>query len=427
MHKRLIKFKRFIKHNTRVIEPLIFVVLFVIPFLISFTIPIGISKSVGLNDNGTIIVKSKEIRYGYSTKGVYGMFSYYNGTFYSSPIGLAGFSIQLNGDVNISLNTTLWIQDIARIKKTGKIYSIIFLDNIWNVTRNSTLLHSVTGHGKIYGRFYAYRDKRVYTTLSPFNVSEMVLIASLNNKPIINFYFSFQNKTYDTGWICFDSVMIRINSMNPNFIVGAMGGFAPLASNSLLGSFVLQFVVCGYSSKSQLYVKSWNSSMALFYRYNGSWYYVPEAFQVSPTLFAGGVTSESVNPYYGIEESYQNGIVFQREGKINDTELWIPKLLIVKKKGSYLLDPIPRYSLWKITVNNKTLPEHFYYIHLKNNTNITATLYAGNREVLKLSYLLQERHVSIELHFNACEYLYATIIIVILLVISSLLARKAKG
>jgi hypothetical protein len=82
---------------------------------------------MSINDNGTLVsVNKKLITYGYSTYGIYRKFNFYNGFFILLTSYINGFSLQLNKNINASLSTTLWFQNIARVKKQNNTYMINF-------------------------------------------------------------------------------------------------------------------------------------------------------------------------------------------------------------------------------------------------------------------------------------------------------------
>jgi len=325
--------------------------LILIFILLTLLISLNVAKStsVGINDNGTIITNNGSITYGYATKGLFGLFNFYNGSFYSlRPSYIYGFSLQLNANVNISLNTTLWIQTIARVSNTDNVYKIEFLDNVWNVTQQNSTLNGVKGYGTIYNNeYYAYKYPITYTSKAPFTIKQYVYIEN-SSYPIIKIYFYFINSTYQSNKNLLDEITINQKSINPSFLVGKMGGSAPQTVNSLFQPFVLQFVIAGYSKGSQLLVFKWNASMKLFYLYNNSWYFVPSAYQDSPTNFAGGITLESVNQLNGINEYYFNHSIIQKNGNLNQSILWIPEIKILNNTN-YTIELTPQ-TLWNLTI-----------------------------------------------------------------------------
>jgi len=94
-----------------------------------------------------------------------------------------GASIQLN--VVLQVNTVtgsqqLWLQNVIEIYTNN--YTAYIQDNVWNDTNNYTVLHNVTGNGKINvspcGPYYGYATN--YFTLSPSS------LIYLNNKHLLH-------------------------------------------------------------------------------------------------------------------------------------------------------------------------------------------------------------------------------------------------
>ncbi|MGC8566698.1 MAG: thermopsin family protease [Caldisphaera sp.] len=330
-------------------KKIIFTIISIILIFIAFKIVNA--TSVGINDNGTLITNNESITYGYSTNGLKGVFNFYNGSFYSSrPSYIYGFSLQLNANINISLDTTLWIQAIARVSNSDSLYEINFLDNIWNVTKPNSSINFVNGFGNIFGKnYYGYEYPITFVSKSPFELKDYIYVIDNSSYPQIKIYFQFKNSTYQSGKVLLDTIIIEKKSNNPRFLIGSMGGFAPETINSLISPFVLQYVVCGYSKGSELFVFNWNASIQLFYLYNNTWYQVPSAYQDSPSNFAGGVTFESINQLDGIKEYYINGTAFQTNGILNQSILWIPRIVVNNNSKNYFIDFIPT-TLWNITI-----------------------------------------------------------------------------
>jgi hypothetical protein len=71
--------------------------------------------------------------------------------------------------------------------------------------------------------------------------------------------------------------------------------------------------------------------MELYY-YNNTYYFVPDAFSLSPNEFAEGITLEIVNPLDGINKYYKNGVIYQVKGMLNQSVLWILNVTFNNKK-----------------------------------------------------------------------------------------------
>lgn len=397
------------------------------------TLNIAKSTSVGINDNGTIITNNGTFQYGYSTNGLLGIFNFYNGSFYSAnPNFINGYSLQLNANVNISLNTTLWVQSISRVIKENNTYKINFLDNVWNVTTSNSSISLINGKGSIYNNYYAYEFPITFTSITPFSIKIYDYIIGNSTYPRFLVYFIFENSTYKTNKILLDNITVNIKSRNPRFLIGNMGGFAPETVNSLYYPFVLQFVICGFSRGSQLFVYKWNSTMQLFYLYNNSWYFIPSAFQDSPNYYAGSVTLESVNQLDGINEHYNNDVIYQTQGMLNQTSLWIPGIKIINNSNNYILIFIPQ-TLWNVTIKNNHI-ENFR----GNESNITlshgyylikAILVVDNKPILTYMFNLTQINKSSSSYSFPSEIqslLYLAIFVVILMIFASIIKRIKK-
>ncbi|MGC9182996.1 thermopsin family protease [Caldisphaera sp.] len=407
-------------------------ILIIMLFIILMSLNVAKSTSVGINDNGTIVTNNGTLTYGYSTNGLLGIFNFYNGSFYSlRPSYTYGFSLQLNANVNISLNTTLWIQSIARISNIDNTYKIEFLDNVWNVTQQNTTLKGVKGNGNIYNNeYYAYEYPETFVSKTPFTIKEYVYIKN-SSHPIIEIYFNFINSTYQSGETLLDKIIVNQMSNNPVFLIGQMGGSAPQTVNSLLEPFVLQFVVAGYSKGSQLLVFKWHASMKLFYLYNNSWYIIPSAYQDSPTDFAGGTTLESVNMLNGINEYFLNNTVIQINGNLNQSALWTPSVKILNSTN-YTIELNPP-TLWDLTI----IGNNFNKSIIGNITNITlikgkylvyANLKAGGKTIESFFINLSSNNTT-KFNTNYLEQFNSLIYIsgfIVMLLIIAIVLRKIK-
>jgi hypothetical protein len=72
-----------------------------------------------------------------------------------------------------------------------------------------------------------------------------------------------------------------------------------------------------------------------------TYYFVPDAFSLSPNEFAGRITLEIVNPLDDINKYYKNGVIYQVKGILNQSVLWILNVTFNNKK----IILIPMYSL----------------------------------------------------------------------------------
>jgi hypothetical protein len=171
--------------------------------------------------------------------------------------------------------------------------------------------------------------------------------------------------------------------------------------------------------------------MKLFYLYNNSWYFVPSAYQDSPTNFAGGITLESVNQLNGINEYYFNHSIIQKNGNLNQSILWIPEIKILNNTN-YTIELTPQ-TLWNLTIigsnytrtiigsiSNVTLQKGKYIIIAKleiaGNTleSFVINMSSNNISKANVSYINQ---------FNILIYIGG---FVTLLIIIAIILRKIK-
>ncbi|AFZ71220.1 Thermopsin [Caldisphaera lagunensis DSM 15908] len=366
----------------------------------------GLNESVGINDNGSMLVNNNVIDYSYSTNSLLGYFSFNGGDFYSgSPINYSGFSVQLNSNFNVTNSMTLWAQDVFGIQYQNGIYYVYILDNLWNSTYPSFSINQslVTGNGNFstYNQqtfYYSFAISNnniiTYETFAPFNLyAKMDINQSSNGYPQIYMYYDFQNSTYNSGWILYDVITILVKSNNPQFLTGiqSINSYAPYSP------FVTQWVVGGESSGAQLSVYNWNASMSLYYEYEGKYYSVPDAISLQPSFFTAYATAENVNQYYGIQEYYNSnlGLVYQIQGENKQEFLWQPKAYYELNGNNLTVYLTPPNGEWLISITgnnyyNETFGDHspISFILPYGEYNINATLFAGSQgiEILHSSF-----------------------------------------
>ncbi len=367
----------------------------------------GLNESIGINDNGSALINNQIVNYYYTTNSLMGYFAFYGGNFYSGPpVNNNAFSVQLNSNFNVTNSMTLWAQDVFVVESQNGLYYVYVLDNLWNSSYPSFSINQslVSGYGnfstsnnQVYYYSFALTNNNVlyYTTLSPFYLyTKMVLSQNSIGYPQIYMYYEFQNKTYNSGWILYDIITIRVKSNNPKFLIGIHNS---INSNIPYYPFVTQWVVGGEGGGAQLSVYSWNASMMLYYEYNGRFYSVPDGVSLQPSVFTAFATAENVNQYNGITEyyNYNNslGLVYQVHGYNKQEFLWQPNSLYILNGHLLKLYLIPPKGEWKIIIsgNNGYYNETFgnyspiNYFLPSGQYNLTAILYAGPNPIISFS------------------------------------------
>ncbi len=351
----------------------------------------GQSAAVGINDNGTAVINGAAVYYNYTVSALMGYFAFYSGSFYSGPpINQPAYSVQLNSNFNASGGMTLWAQNVFLVIYQNGVYNVSVVDNIWNSTSSGSSLNQslVTGYGNFSTAsgqvFYYDVAPRYYITGTPFYLYALMTInLSASGYPTVFMYYRFVNSTYDSGWIHYDTITVLVPTNITGFLTGLTGAYAT-------APFVTQWVVCGAGGASQLNVTGWNATMALYYQYNGKWYSVPDALSLQPSSFQGGVTGETVNQYYGIQEYYNNqtGLVNQTQGQNLEEFLWQPNVTYVVNGNTLTLYLTPPKGEWLINVtgigySNTTFGQYspVSFTLQPGNYTVYATLYAGPNPV----------------------------------------------
>ena len=342
------------------------------------------TNAVGVSDNGTaLLANGTVVRYSYSTVGVMGVLTFYNGSYTS--LGFTGgdaFSAQLNVVVTNGVYY-YWVQDIAHVQPFNDgLFIVWFWDDLWNVSAVNALLRVdlINGSRKYpgyvhYVAYYRYAAPPIMTTKAPLTVGCMVKVRLVGGFINIEYYYMLNSSTINTGWVRYDSVTVKDPSREAYIIVG---GFNPgNLSNDI------EWVVAGYTAAAQLYVFSWNATMELKYLYNGSWYTPPGGQSRSFD------TGESVNVRHGICERYVDGIIVQANCPVNNTYLWAISFNATAVGGELEIYTEPAGGLWVVNV---TGPGEA--LVLKPSAGVTrlnayrpgrylieATLYAGNKPI----------------------------------------------
>ncbi|MGC9182876.1 thermopsin family protease [Caldisphaera sp.] len=376
--------------------------------------------SVGINDNGSVLIGNSIIDYAYSTKALLGYFAFYGGKFYSgSPANLAGFSLQLNSNFNVTKNMILWAQNVFIIKYKNNNYYINVEDNLWNSTTTLSSLNQslVSGNGgfsesnnRVLYYNYALTNFNIinYITKAPFYLyAKMVINQTNSDYPQVYMYYNFRNSTYNSGWVLYDIITIHVKSSNPQFLTGIQSS---INSYYQYKPFITQWIVGGLSSGSQLIVYKWNALMNLYYMYNNSFYSVPDALSLQPSIFTGGITEENVNQNRGIKEYYKNGIVYQFQGINKQKFLWEPHLYYAFHGNNLTIYLTPSQGEWKITVignnyYNETFGRHapISFILKPGEYRLIATLYAGSKPIRTFTYtLLPSGYMNFGKIINSC-------------------------
>lgn len=135
----------------------------------------------------------------------------------SSTAGHGSISFQLNVVVKfhspVSGDFAYWIQDVAEVDTIGK--SILFVDNIWNMSAAQLNSASVSGNGSVYtaGSFQFYADQPTCQGLAggypgncvalrtPSHVTMRVTTGNFNGAP----HVTFQYFDPSAGWVTYDN------------------------------------------------------------------------------------------------------------------------------------------------------------------------------------------------------------------------------
>jgi Predicted solute binding protein len=205
-----------------------------------------------------------------------------------------GASIQLN--VVLQVNTVtgsqqLWLQNVIDIYTNNNTAYI--QDNVWNDTNNYTVLHNVTGNGKINfspsGTYYGYATN--YFNLSPSSIIYLIINTSYTPQgPIIR--FGYANGSGQV--VCYDNVTAHIPGTLSAYIL--VDGFNLTEG---LYPYDAELVVAGESNGEATHFNRANVELAMFYQLpNGKW--VPPKY-----LLPFGSTLEAADdlhtaPYEGV-------------------------------------------------------------------------------------------------------------------------------
>jgi thermopsin len=178
-----------------------------------------------------------------------------------------GASIQLN--VVLQVNTVtgsqqLWLQNVIDIYTNN--YTAYIVDNVWNDTSNISILHNVTGNGKIKaspsGMYYGYATN--YFKLSPSSIIYLIIDTSYTPQgPIIR--FGYANGSGQVVW--YDNVTARIPGTLSAYIL--IDGFNFTEG---LHPYDAELVVAGESNGEATFFTLTNVELAMFYQLpNGQW------------------------------------------------------------------------------------------------------------------------------------------------------------
>ncbi|MCG2907508.1 MAG: thermopsin, partial [Sulfolobales archaeon] len=178
-----------------------------------------------------------------------------------------GASIQLN--VVLQVNTVtgsqqLWLQNIIDIYTNN--YTAYIENNVWNDTNNYTVLHNVTGNGKIKfspcGPYYVYATH--YFNLSPSSIIYLVINTSYTPQgPIIR--FGYAKGSGQVVW--YDNVTAHIPGTLSAYIL--IDGFNFTEG---LHPYDAELVVAGESNGEATFFTLANVELAMFYQLpNGQW------------------------------------------------------------------------------------------------------------------------------------------------------------
>jgi len=178
-----------------------------------------------------------------------------------------GASIQLN--VVLQVNTVtgsqqLWLQNVIDIYTNN--YTAYIVDNVWNDTSNISVLHNVTGNGKIRvspsGMYYGYATN--YFKLSPSSTIYLIIDTSYTPQgPIV--HFGYAKGSGQVVW--YDNVTAHIPGTLSAYIL--VDGFNFTEG---LRPYDAELVVAGFARGEATYFNRANVELAMFYQLpNGQW------------------------------------------------------------------------------------------------------------------------------------------------------------
>jgi thermopsin len=227
--------------------------------------------ATGIADYGLMVKGNKVQPYVEKAKAVIGVVKINELYAFNStpPAGVDkyGASIQLN--VVLQVNTVtgsqqLWLQNIIDIYTNN--YTAYIENNVWNDTNNYTVLHNVTGNGKIKfspcGPYYVYATH--YFNLSPSSIIYLIINTSYTPQgPII--HFGYANGSGQVVW--YDNVTARIPRTLSAYIL--IDGFNFTEG---LHPYDAELVVAGESNGEATFFTLANVELAMFYQLpNGQW------------------------------------------------------------------------------------------------------------------------------------------------------------
>jgi hypothetical protein len=236
----------------------------------------------------------------------------------------SGISLQLNSvALNVLENSNYgdyWVQNVAAISQTGSVYTIEFLNNIWNFTGNNPyspgMSGSVWGCGTVgsRGTFYGCGGP-VLTTSLPFKIvleeTSSIGTGSQTSQPCVTFLYQLWHGTKELGHGSYDKVCFEYSYPQvvnaPTFVVGGSNGYTYNALSNVITSYC-----CGQIGG----VSSAAATMKLQYDYgfNGHFSNVLHAWSEGDT----GETLSGV--HMGANTINHQGIA--TTGTDNQVELW---------------------------------------------------------------------------------------------------------
>ncbi|MCY0860071.1 MAG: thermopsin [Sulfolobaceae archaeon] len=274
---------------------------------------------VGIADYGLKIVKGKVVPYIEKFNTVVGVAKILSISAYNSspPKGVSpyGASLQLNVVLQVNTKTSsqqYWLQNIVVFNASNDVY--YYLDNIWNLTENVSVLTNITGNGKVNGTegqyYYAYGTSYYHYTL-PFTVYLITSITNVTpNSVKISFGYINGSEFFEEPYF-YDNVTIFIPNVTSAYLL--VDGY-----NSTGGEFAYdaELVFGGMMSKEITDFTNTEAILYMFYFYNSS-IIVPKALfpygvntaeaseNLSTTPFMGAYeVRSSLSPSFQLNSSY---------------------------------------------------------------------------------------------------------------------------
>lgn len=278
--------------------------------LVVFTqVPVGISAHKGPIYTNAILgfVKINSFAINYSTCHDYPM----------------GSSLQLN--VVLQVNSTsgnyyFWLQNVASFPNTS---TLLFADNIWNITAPNSNMSNVEGRGFIYDGIYVYDSYKI-SFLLPLSFYLLTNVSYNSTGVTITFgYIITKNGSVIPPTLTiYDKVYIQIYNVKSAEIV---------INNSIVDGLLddAELVWGGYANGARVDFSNMSSYLAIYYNSSKGW------IAFSHVYTYGSDTGETTNDLTVLPSS--SGYAYVTVGNITKKEIFLhppfPTLTFVNISG----------------------------------------------------------------------------------------------